>query len=1125
MNVSLLELEKENPEQADYHLEELYRNLHNMKGSSRTIGLNQIEQFVHKMEEIIRVLRENKMKFSQEVSDLLFVGFDALQNMVDRLAEGIETDIEGVEILLKQFEQLVSTGGMVEPSEKIAELSNVISQEEDQKPQSAISKLPSQVARKIKEEYLIEMEEMIEKIEKHLVELDKLGFMNLSESQIEDFIDVIAREIHTIKGTSGVFASMGFTSTLQVKKVSHEFENLLEVLKTKPESLNQELVDLLFDYNPLIEQMLVIIRDDRFPEQDETTQAQISLYLDRIQQMDLLEPGEHAGDAAPPVEATIEADDPLLQIEDIDQEIIQTFKQEALQSLSEAEQLFTSLTQEPKNLELLNSLFRIIYAIQGSANFFNLEQLLQVAEKLVTLLDLLRKKEVVPSERLLEIIFNGFDLAKIIVNNTGTQKPVPINGQEVIIKLEEHLEIIKGEEKASAAKVGKSESPKLIQPGKSSDTEEAAKKVEKGGKAGKKGGKVKLSGIIGRESRSLRVDTDKLDNLMNFMGELVIIKSRLDDDLKDFHQRVEELQGIKRSLLDVHQENKESIQLKELQEQILSYLKKMAIQSGFFHEIPTISNEMNQIVSDQSKRNSSGKADQFQVENLETSQEVIRLSNELNDASSNIIETTDQMDRITSELQEGLQKLRMLPISTVFSRFPRLVRDLSRTTGKKVELVLLGQETEVDKMIIDKIADPLMHLIRNAIDHGIESSENRKASGKNRLANIILKAYHEGNQIVIEVSDDGKGIDAEIVKEKAVEKGLISGNEAKDLDEQQANNLIFMPGFSTAEDVTDISGRGVGMDVVKTNIQQLKGTIAIVTSKGKGTTFIIKLPLTLAIMNALLVKVSGEMYAIPLSSVLETITVSMADIRMIGNREVINVRESVISLVRLVEIVNIEEKYISGQDFQPVIIVGSWNKKIGILVDELLGRHEIVLKSLGEFLPYIKFISGGTILGDGNVVLILDVPSVINSISTSYSATSFISPPAKSVERLKSGRYNLLVVDDSAVIRRQVKDLLESDGFIVDLAVDGVDGLEKAKRKKYDLITTDIMMPRMNGIEFTRELRAHVPTSNIPILVVSSKGEKEDIFSGLEAGANEYLIKPFQKNSLLGTIKRQLGII
>ena len=347
-----------------------------------------------------------------------------------------------------------------------------------------------------------------------------------------------------------------------------------------------------------------------------------------------------------------------------------------------------------------------------------------------------------------------------------------------------------------------------------------------------------------------------------------------------------------------------------------------------------------------------------------------------------LTETTYAMARISDDLQDTIMKVRMVPVQTVFSRFPRLVRDLSRKSGKQVELIMEGEETELDKSVVEEIGDPLVHLVRNAVDHGLEDENERVAAGKSPKGHVWLRAYHKGNSVAIEVEDDGKGIDPDKMRATAVRKGVISQEEANALDDREAIELIFAPGFSSAEKVTDISGRGVGMDVVKTNIKNLKGSVHTTSEVGKGTKFTLTLPLTLAIIDALMIQVAGETFAIPLDAVSETTKIEVSKLSDVNNRKAVTLRGEVLGIIELSELLELPANE-DEREILPVVVIHDNERRLGLVVDRLLERQEIVIKPLGQYLNNfnLKGLSGATIMGDGSVVLILD-PHEVYSLST-----------------------------------------------------------------------------------------------------------------------------------------------
>lgn len=444
-----------------------------------------------------------------------------------------------------------------------------------------------------------------------------------------------------------------------------------------------------------------------------------------------------------------------------------------------------------------------------------------------------------------------------------------------------------------------------------------------------------------QQSSILRVDSKRIDYLLNLISETVITKAAFNQSATHLADMLVNFQTLDASFKE---------KVRKMFEQLPQYLDE--IQNGVaVKDIKTnILNEFGDIAN--------------YFDSFET---------KFKDLNSKFHSSTQNLGRIAGELQEGVMKIRMVPISQIFDRFPRVVRDLQRDLGKKVTLQIEGEETELDKTVIDDLMDPIMHCVRNSVDHGIESPEKRRAAGKDETGTVLLKAANEGNMIIIDVIDDGGGIDVEKVKAKAVSKGLIHPN--KVLNDQEAAQLIFMPGFSTADKITNVSGRGVGLDVVKTMIDKLNGTVNVTTEKGKGSKFSIRLPLTLAIIQGLLVRVGREVYSIPIASVIESVRVKKSEINTIDNYEVLNVRNEVVSVLRLSRLFNIRTKEEGEYCF--VVIVGSQEKKIGIMVDNLIGEEDVVIKPLRDQFTQSPGIAGASILGDGSVSLIIDVTQLL----------------------------------------------------------------------------------------------------------------------------------------------------
>jgi two-component system, chemotaxis family, sensor kinase CheA len=580
-------------------------------------------------------------------------------------------------------------------------------------------------------------------------------------------------------------------------------------------------------------------------------------------------------------------------------EIFESFIVETNEILEKLDLDLVEMEKSPKDSDLLNCVFRAFHTIKGTSGFLGLEKLQRVTHVCEDILNKLRKGEVELNSSIMDAILAGYDTIKKLVTWIEQYKNESIDVEETVKLLREQIDII--ENKAAVTETEteqKQEEPKFEEA-----TPEAAPvvvaqeepvvvaaPVEKKKPVEKKAEKEhEENSPSKKEDTSIRVDVERLEQLLNIVSELVLGRNQL----------------------------------------------------------------------------------------LQVNSEIAEL-HEGTQLAKSVADASKQIDLMTNELQLVVMKVRMVKIGKVFNRFPRLVRDLSRDMNKQIRLVINGEETELDKTLIEEINDPLVHLVRNSVDHGIESPEVRKQIGKDPVGTITLSAIHEGNDIIISIEDDGNGIDPEVLKEKAVSKGLLTEAKAKEMTVQEAYNLIFLPGFSTAAKVTNVSGRGVGMDVVRTNVAKLRGIISVESVKGKGSKMIVKLPLTLAIISGMVVRAGYEKYVIPLSSVIEVIRENTENISTINGSEVVRVRELVLPLVDIDNLLDQNKEQDKNKDWQYIVLVGVAEKKFGIKVDELIGQKEIVIKTLGDYLGRIKGIAGSTIMGDGTVVMILDLSELIN---------------------------------------------------------------------------------------------------------------------------------------------------
>jgi chemotaxis protein histidine kinase CheA/ActR/RegA family two-component response regulator len=484
---------------------------------------------------------------------------------------------------------------------------------------------------------------------------------------------------------------------------------------------------------------------------------------------------------------------------------------------------------------------------------------------------------------------------------------------------------------------------------------------------------------------------------------------------------------------------------------------------------------------------------------------------------------TARISTITSNLQNEITMARMVEMDRLFQLFQRPVRDMAQSENKKINMVVTGGDTKIDKTIFEIIADPVMHMVRNAISHGIEGPEERTKNGKDPSGVLILSARHDGSSIVLQIEDDGRGMDPEQLRRSAVEKRFITQVEAKSMSDADALNLIFRAGFSTAATVGKVSGRGVGMDVVTTQLAKINGRIEIKTEKNVGTRFIIRLPLTLAIAQALIVKVKDQEVAIPMNLVEETTRFSDKDIQRAAGEEMVNFRGTLMRLMRLNTLLATGKLPKKGEDYRyPTLILVLAEKRVALMVEDIAGREEIVVKSLGEYLKNVRMFSGATISGEGDVRLILNVAHLFGE-ETISTKTSYIGGRELASADMARRKPRVLVVDDSISIRKYVQRFLDRSGYEVETATDGMKALEMLGKTKVDAVITDLETPVMHGYDLMAEMKRNPVFMNIPIIILTSRAGEKHRQKAIDMGAQDYLVKPFEEQEMIDALKKLLS--
>ncbi|RKV60467.1 hybrid sensor histidine kinase/response regulator [Helicobacter pylori] len=795
------------------------------------------------------------------------------------------------------------------------------------------------------------------------------------------------------------------------------------------------------------------------------------------------------------------------------QEIMEDFLIEAFEMNEQLDQDLVELEHNPEDLDLLNRIFRVAHTIKGSSSFLNLNILTHLTHNMEDVLNRARKGEIKITPDIMDVVLRSIDLMKtllVTIRDTGSDTN---NGKEnEIEEAVKQLQAITSQNLESAKETsGTKETPQK-------EAKEEAKEENKENKA-------KAPTAENTASDNPLADEPDLDYANMSAEEVEAEIERLLNKRQeaDKERRAQKKQEAKQEVAPTKEAPKTETP------------KAPKTETKAKAKADTEENKAPSIGVEQTVRVDVRRLDHLMNligELVLGKNRLIRIYSDVEERydGEKFLEELNQVvssiSAVTTDLQLAVMKTRMQPVGKVFNKFPRMVRDLSRELGKSIELIIEGEETELDKSIVEEIGDPLIHIIRNSCDHGIEPLEERRRLNKPETGKVQLSAYNEGNHIVIKISDDGKGLDPVMLKEKAIEKGVISERDAEGMSDREAFNLIFKPGFSTAKVVSNVSGRGVGMDVVKTNIEKLNGIIEIDSEVGVGTTQKLKIPLTLAIIQALLVGVQEEYYAIPLSSVLETVRISQDEIYTVDGKSVLRLRDEVLSLVRLSDIFKVDAILESNSDVY-VVIIGLADQKIGVIVDYLIGQEEVVIKSLGYYLKNTRGIAGATVRGDGKITLIVDVGAMMDMAkSIKVNITTLMNESENTKSKNSPSDYIVLAIDDSSTDRAIIRKCLKPLGITLLEATNGLEGLEMLKNgdKIPDAILVDIEMPKMDGYTFASEVRKYNKFKNLPLIAVTSRVTKTDRMRGVESGMTEYITKPYSGEYLTTVVKRSIKL-
>jgi len=929
---------------------------------------------------------------------------------------------------------------------------------------------------------------------------------------------------HTLSGTS---ASYGFPRFSEIAgKLAHVFQYATNA--SLGEDLHGPLTEFLSDGISLLETDLLEISDtgqevlediaafkERYRFAFPAEPAPISYSQPAMQEF---EPPEKFRDVAAVTGSYFDA---LPEDDEVPAEILEFFQPEAEEHLQIVSDCLLSL-EANHSPEEINKLFRAIHTVKGSAAQVGLKRLGAIAHRVEDLIGRLREGELEPLPQVIDLCLESVDILKKTLHKQWSDETEMRTGVDSLLNriaevapMDEEEEVAASSEAAAIQESG---------PSQAKSTAPTSPKTNKGSTAA-------------AAAKSVRISLSRLDRMMNTVGELVINRTRM-------LGRVTELERLR----DTLGFSKERLQGKVVEFQEKYEFNRINSTRGPLSPSTTPTPQMinNAAAGDTSFWNDFSELEMDRYDDVNIlSRSMTEISADVNEVLSQMggfigrVEgDIDEFTKLAHHLQDEITAARMVPIGTLYSRLSRAVRDAANSTGKQVELDLSGSETELDNNIIQQISDPLVHLVRNSVAHGIETPEKRREAGKPNLGRVTLRAYHRGNHIYIEVEDDGHGIAYDRVRQSAVDRGLVSTETASSLTERELREMLFHPGFSTAPMKTELAGRGVGLDVVRANLNLLNGEIEIHSNAGTGTKFVLKVPLTLIISPALFVRCGDANFALPLAIVEEIRRLRADEIEDVGGKLLTKVRDVVTEVIRL-------DSYLGLPPLEPIngyfrmVVANADNRQVGLVVEEVIGKDEIVIKNLGEYLRRVKLFPGTTIAPDGSLILLLDLnrmiasePSERKSIQASASAARIFAPgsaavakgsiPTDAIDRVQHERV-VVVADDSISVRKFVGRMLEKNGYRVILASDGLEAAELIAQHGCHLVITDLEMPRMTGYELMVQLRQSPSTRRIPVMVVTSRAGAKHRDRAMKEGAVAFLTKPVQEDQLTDAVEKLIG--
>ncbi|MCU0661625.1 MAG: Hpt domain-containing protein [Myxococcota bacterium] len=1073
---ALLTLE-DNPHSAEAEelLSTAFRHAHSLKGSAGTLGFERVALVTHRLEDTLGLLRRGTGFIDGEKIDLLLTTLDSIRRGVDTAVPGDARLTAEEQELVKRLECVVST---VAPSlspkgparvEAAAQESNDDRPCEDEaEPQAggAFGDIPQEQLEQISAVFRAEAQEHLRQLTDSFLAMDE----GSASADFEEVLSRAFRNAHSLKGSA---ATLGFD---RVSTVTHRIEDVLGLLRRKERAKSPELVDLLLSTLDVVRRAVETSRAGDAKLTGEEREC-VRRLKDVVETSSTAESAPRSGPARAqrPVHSVLPQDQ-LAKLAEI-------FRMEAIEHIKILAQTFFSMEENPggNHGEMLTNAFRAAHSLKGSASTLGFDGIATIGHKLEDVLDALRGQRLKVERPVIDALLRALDAIRQTVTTPETLASELSASDEQIAKELEKL--ASGSPKAAAIAVDTASAPSSPtpaspkpgsaavapvrqEPAKPQSPAPASPPPSNGGAGGARGGEVAQ-----QQETFIRIAESKVDSVIALVGELF-----------EANLQIEAVEG------DLRLSLQSSMELAEM----LGALQWQLQGTGYEEELYPLSERAQS------------------------------LSIHLRTSAKKFEQDERNLAKLIGSAQEELRKIRLAPVSTIFVTIRRQVREVAKVTGRKVELYLGGGEYAVDRKVLEAIEDPMVHSLRNAIDHGIEPPEERRAAGKPEVGRVSVVARHTGDAVELTIADDGRGIDPEKVREALIDRKRLTTEQAANLTGDQILDYLFESGFSTHKGVTQVSGRGVGLDVVKFTVERLGGEVRLESRLGEGTAITMRLPLAMSTVRCLLVRVAGRMMAVPASNVEKVIVPTREMLKYVGGAEVIEFDGQNVPMGSLAELLELSSGVAEfSQDSRVVIMVRFGERRFAFVIEELVEYTQLILKPLGDLLERVPNISGLSVLGTGELTLVLNPADLVRNaggVRREAVRPIFTAPEVETADVT-----TILVVDDSIATRTLEKTLLESAGFNVLTASDGYKALDVLATHRVHLVLSDVQMPNMGGIELTRTIKSRPNMQHLPVVLVTSLGSDEDKSHGMAAGADAYIVKKeLTQSELINTINQLL---